>query len=161
MPVSGALPVLVNVNVCVGHVPPTPENPVVHVRAADVVHEGGVSAALITGAVPVPLSVTGEPVTGTSAGIVSVPLAAPDDVGVNTTLIVQVAPLFNVAPHVPLAFALPVGREKPGLENTSVPRFDGMFPVLLSVRVCAGLVAPTAAVKVNGPPVTASFASGG
>ena len=65
------------------------------------VHEVGVSVAARTSATPVPLSATGEPVTATLAKMLSVPDTAPVAVGVNTTLMVQVAPAARVAVQVP------------------------------------------------------------
>ena len=60
-------------------------------------------------ATPVPVSVTGEPVTGTLALMVNVPLTRPVAVGVNTTLMLQAEPAVKVAPQVPPA--APAGRE--------------------------------------------------
>ncbi len=105
-----------------------------------------------------PLSVTGEPVTVTLAVMVSVAGTAPTAVGENTTLIVQVAPAFRVAPQVPP----PAEREYRGDEKASVIPVPVAVPVLCSVRVCAALVVPVATLpKVNGPPVTLSTAVAG
>ena len=80
----------------------------------------------IAAAVPVPLSVTGEPATVALDVIVNVAGTAPAAVGENTTLIVQ-APVavVNVAPQVPPA--APAARAYRGDENASV------IPVMLTV----------------------------
>jgi hypothetical protein len=71
-----------------------------------VFHVAGARLALVTAATPVPLNVTGDPVTATLAAIESVPLAAPGGAtGENVTVIVQVLPAARVAPHVPPARA--------------------------------------------------------
>src|SRR5271169_3666735 len=93
----------------------------------------GVRVAAITGATPVPLSATGEPATATLAKMVSVPVVAPSDVGVNTTVMVQVAPGFKAVVQVP-----------PDCEKTvdekarSIP-IAAAVPVLCNVRVRAEL----------------------
>ena len=65
--------------------------------------------AMVVDDTPVPLSVTGEPVTATLALIVRLPFTRPVAVGENTTLIVQVLLAASVVPHVPPA--APAGRE--------------------------------------------------
>ena len=102
--------------------------------------------------VPVPESATGEPVTGTLAVMVAVPLAAPVAVGVNTTLMVQVVAAARVATQVPPA--APAGLEN-GAVTTTAMVVAPAVPVLLSVSVLAALVVPTLMEpKANGPPVT-------
>jgi len=96
-PVSGTFPVLLSTNTWAGPVVVTP-------RFAVVVHVAGVRVALTTAAMPVPVRVTGEPVTVTFAVMVNVPFAAPGGaIGENTTLIVQVpAAGVSVPVQVPL-----------------------------------------------------------
>src|SRR6516165_4710426 len=140
MPVSGTLPVLVSVNAWAGSraqaaIPrPVPGQ----LAAWTGAHVAGVSEAAITGATPVPVSPTGEPVTATLARIVRVPVTVPRAVGVNTTLMVQVAPFARVAVQVPPA--VPAGREKTAFEKVSEMPVPGAVPVLCSVKVCAALV---------------------
>src|SRR5271165_4134396 len=118
-------------------------------------HVTGVRVAALTSATPVPLSATGEPVTGTLAKMVSVPVTAPSAVGVNTTLMVQVAPAAKVAVQVP------PDREKTADEKARVIPVPAAVPVLCSVRVCAGVGKPMPALpKASGPPVTLSVATG-
>jgi hypothetical protein len=61
----------------------------------------GVAVAMYVAATPVPLSATGELVTGTLASIDTVPFADPAAVGVNTMLIVQLLLATRVPPQVP------------------------------------------------------------
>src|SRR5271169_2111423 len=118
-------------------------------------HVTGVRVAASTGVTPVPLSATGEPVTATLAKMVSVPDAAPVAVGVNTTLMVQVAPVARVVVQVP------PDREKTVDEKARVIPVPAAVPVLCSVRVRAALAKPTAWLpKASGPPVTLSVATG-
>ena len=72
-----------------------------HPRVADGVHVVGVRVALKVGATPVPLSVTGEPLTDTLAVMVAVPVFAPRLDGEKVTLMVQAAPAAKVVPQVP------------------------------------------------------------
>jgi hypothetical protein len=115
----------------------------------------GVRVALMIGAVPVPLSETGEPVTFTLAKMVTFPLTAPIAVGVKTTVMVQVEPVFKVVPQVP------PDCEKTVDEKTGVMPVPGAVPVLCNVRVCAALVVPVDTLpNASGPPVTLSVATG-
>src|SRR5271165_1195507 len=119
-------------------------------------HVVGVRVAAIRSATPVPLSATGEPVTGTLAKIVNVPVTAPSAVGVNTTLMVQVAPAAKVAVQVLLAAS-----EKTADEKTASIPLAAPVPVLCSVRVRAAVGKPMPALpKASGPPVTLSIATG-
>src|ERR1700730_9880912 len=61
----------------------------------------GATVAERSGATPVPLSATGDPVTATLARMVTVPLYDCAAVGANVTLMVQVAPAAKVVPQVP------------------------------------------------------------
>ena len=88
-------------------------------------------------ATPVPVSVTGEPVTATLPVIVTVPFAAPVAVGENTTLIVQLPP----APSV--AVQLPPERVNGAVTATVTP-VRAAVPVLCSVSVRVELVVPVA-----------------
>ena len=89
--------------------------------------------------------------------MVSVPVAAPSAVGVNTTLMVQVAPAAKVVVQVP-----PPDREKSVDEKVSVMPVPAAVPVLCSVRVRAAVAKPMPALpKASGPPVTLSTATGG
>src|ERR1700692_2799427 len=107
-PVLGTLPVLVSVNVCEGSSAQAicPNNPVPgQFRVWDMVHEPGVKVAVFTARTPVPLRLTGEPAPATLPVIAAVPGAAPNAVGENATVMVQVAPAAKVAPHVPPIWA--------------------------------------------------------
>jgi hypothetical protein len=130
--------------------------------AARVMRSGLGVMDTVPGATPVPLKLTGDPVTATLPVIVSVPvtLAAGGAMGEKTTLMVQVAPKASVAPHVPPA--APAGLEKRGEEKASAIPVRFAVPVLLSVSVFAALVEPSTTVpKARGPPVTAATARGG
>src|SRR6267154_224641 len=89
IPVRLTLPVLVSWKVWAGQ--PVPVHPPVGTFGL-AAHVVGVRVAATTGAAPVPLSATGEPVTLTLAVMVAVPVFAPVVVGENVTLIVQVPP---------------------------------------------------------------------
>src|ERR1700687_2419774 len=132
MPVTVMLPVLVRAKVWAGQVNTLQPGFAVGLQLA------GVRAALST---PVPLSATGEPMTGTLAVMASVPVAAPAAVGRNTTLMVQVVPAARVVPQVPPA--APAGRAK-GPVNAKVMPVAVVPPVFLSVRVCAERLVPNA-----------------
>jgi hypothetical protein len=78
---------------------------------------------------PVPLSATGDPVTVALVPvIVAVPLAAPAAVGLNRTLMVQVAAAASVAVQ------LPPLRLKGAVTATAMP-VKAPVPVLCSVKV--------------------------
>src|SRR6202035_125440 len=112
------------------------------------VHVAGAKLALITGVAPVPVNVTGDPVTATLAVMVNVPFAGPTAVGGNVTVIVQVEGGANVAPQLPPAREYSVGA------NTSVMPVRLAVPVLCSVRVREALVVPDPTLpKASGPPV--------
>src|ERR1700726_4075410 len=142
MPVRFTLPLLVSVKTWAGQ--PVPVHPVLGTVVA--VHVAGVRPAATTGATPVPVSATGEPLTATLAAMVAVPVFAPVEVGENTMLIVQLTPAASVAVQVPPA--PPVGRENcvPGppvsVATTTLIPVAPAVPVLDSVRVCAALVPP-------------------
>jgi hypothetical protein len=120
------------------------------VAGVDVIAGVGAEMPTIAAAVPVPLSVTGEPVTVALEVIVSVALINPTAVGENTTVIVQDPAIgVNVVPQVPPA------RENRGDENASAIPVTSTVPVLLRVRVRAALVPPCGTLpKFSGPPVT-------
>src|SRR5258705_11485587 len=88
--VSNASPVFVSVTVCAALVVPTLREPKLKL----------VGERLTTGAVPVPvrLTICGLPVA--SSVIVMVPVRVPVAVGVNVTLIVQLAPAATEVPQV-------------------------------------------------------------
>ena len=118
----------------------------------------GDTVALETAAAAVPVSETGEPVTVTLPGIVSVPVTVPVCVvGENTTLMVQVAGATNVAPQVPPAAALANGAVKARVPKVNVP-----VPVAVTVTGCDGLVVPSAVepnVSEVGATLTANVAA--
>ena len=151
MPVSVTLPVLVNVNVWAGSKKQAKPG---QLRVWLGLQFAGVRLALTTGATPVPVRVTGEPVTATLAVIVAEPVAGVVDVGVNVTVMVQVpATGVRVAVQVPPALAN-------GAVTTTVMPVKLAVPVLCRVRVCGALVVPTATpVNVKGPPVTLAMAT--
>ena len=106
IPVRVTLPVLVRVNAWVGSRPQaiTPKPVPGQFRVWRTVQLVGVRVALTTAATPVPLSATGEPVTGTLPVMVTVPFARPGGaVGENVTRMVQLAFAAKVAPQVPPA----------------------------------------------------------
>src|SRR4029077_2850477 len=127
-PAKATLPVLVTVTLIGLLVVPVAQLP----------KANGLGATLAdrTAATPVPVRLTGEPVTGTLAVIVTVPLAVVVFVGVNTTLMEQLAPAFKVAPQ------LPPDREN-GAVTTTAMVVAWAPPLFVSVRVCAALVVPT------------------
>jgi hypothetical protein len=86
--------------------------------AASVIVKGLGVIETVPRGTPVPLRATGEPVIATLPPIVSVAFTKPFTVGVNTTLMVQVAAAASVAPHVPPA--APAGREYRGEEKVRV-----------------------------------------
>ena len=148
IPVSGTVPVLSSVNICIG--------PFAVARFAVGFQVPGVRLAVAVPSMPVPVRVTGEPETGTSAVMVSMPETVPAKVGENTTLIVHEAPTGNVAAQVPAA----VAREKTGEENANVIPVALAVPELASVRVFAALVVASATFpNAAGPPVTESDAA--
>jgi hypothetical protein len=153
MPVRGTLPVLVSVN--------TWDGPLVLPRVtppkARVV---GVRPALTTGATPVPVRVTGEPLIATLPVIVAEPVEVTSAVGEKTTLTMQILAGAKVVPQFPPA--APVGREKGAVITTVIP-VSVPAPVLCSVRVREGeLVVPVATFpNAIGPPVTLAAAGEG
>jgi hypothetical protein len=99
----------------------------------------GVRVAAITWATPVPLKATGELVTVKPPLVVIAtvaPVDAPSAVGEYTILIVQVAPLFSVAPQVPPA--APVGRENGAV--TAIVRLRALPVEFRTLNVWAALV---------------------
>lgn len=84
MPVKGTLPVLVSVKTCEGSSVQAriPKIPVPgQFRVCVIAQVVGRKVALITGATPVPVNATGDPVTATLAAMVTVPVDAPTTVG--------------------------------------------------------------------------------
>jgi hypothetical protein len=146
-PVKATLPVLVTVRVRALLVVPTAQLPKAN--------GFGVTVAVRIAAVPVPVSVTGEPVTGTLAVMVSVPLYDCTAVGANVTLMVQVAPAAKVAPQFP-----PV-REKPAGKAPRVMPVRVAPPVLLSVRSSALVVVTTTLPNASGDGDTVAIAIAG
>src|SRR5882724_2262990 len=106
-------------------------------------------------ATPVPVKVTGEPVTTTLSWMVSVPsVTAPTCVGRNTTLIVHELPCVNVKVAVVGQVPGDAARANHVLNAKLIPATLPV-PVLFSVSVCAALVTPTATLpNANGPPAT-------
>ena len=94
----------------------------------------------VGGPMPVPVSVTGEPMTGTLAEILTLPLNDAAVVGLNTILIVQLEPAASVATQVPPA--PPAGRWN-GAETVTVIPVAVAPPLFLRVSVRAALVVPT------------------
>src|SRR5215472_8030251 len=143
MPVTGAVPPLVSTNTWIGS------------RAQATIWAGvvpgqlrvwvGVQTAGARATVtPLPLRVTGEPLTGTLAVMVKLPVTEPSAVGENTTFIVQFAPAARVAPQL----GAPAGNgptallEKRGDEKASAIPVAVAVPVLCRVRFCDALVVP-------------------
>lgn len=91
-------------------------------------------------ATPAPVRLTGDPETGTLAVIVTEPLYGVAAVGLNTMLIVQLAPAFRLPPQVP---GEAVERENGAVTATVIPVACDP-PALLSVRVLNALVVFTA-----------------
>jgi len=122
----------------------------------------GVRVALMMGATPVPLSVTGEPVTATVDVRVSEPPARPFAVGLNTTFMVQLAPAAKPAAKVAAVHEPPDWENSLDPEMARVIAAEAAAPLLVNVSVFAALVVPvTTFPKANGPPVTASTGTGG
>jgi hypothetical protein len=119
---------------------------------------GGARTPLTTGATPVPVRVTGEPLTATLPVIVAVPVEVTGAVGEKTTLIMQILR----GAKVPVQFppAAPVGREKGAVIATVIP-VSVPAPVLCRMRVRAALVEPVPTFpNASGPPVTLAVALG-
>lgn len=141
-PAKAELPVLVTVRVSALLVVPVAQFP----KASGL----GETLAERVAAVPVPLSETGELVTVAFPVMVTVPVAAPIVVGVNTTLIVHVAPAANVVPQVPPAVALAKGEVTATVKPVKVAP-----PLLLTVSGCDALVVPASSFpKANEAGVT-------
>jgi len=111
-------------------------------------------------ATPVPDSGTGELATVTAgAGValftVTDPVALPDTVGVNTTLMVHDAPFAKVVPQFPPA--APAGREKPvpvtDIANARVAPVEFLTVSVCAALAVAGVVTPTLP-KLNDAGVT-------
>jgi hypothetical protein len=131
---SGPVPLLVTVIV-----------PVFVVVVAGVVTSDGVGPEkpTIALAVPPPVSETGEPVTGTLAVIVTLPLDGPTAVGAEATLIVQFAPADKVVPQLGApAGNAPVVTRVNGPATTMPIVVAPAVPVLLSVKFWVALVVP-------------------
>jgi len=152
MPVRVTFPVLVSVNCVTGQARPQPPDAV-----GD--HETGVRAAAATTGTPFPERLTGELATVKPPFVVMVavpvyglPLAVG---GVNTTLMVHVAPFAKVAAQVPPA--VPAGLVNAPAEMTMARlRVDPVW--LLTVRVWAPLVLPAPmAPKASDAGLTAIF----
>jgi hypothetical protein len=101
-------------------------------------------AGVIAGNRPLPVNASGEPSTTNAPAVtVSDPLTGFRTVGVNTTLMVQLAPALNVARQDPGAV---VDRANGPLKATAMPATGtpGLV-VLVSVTSCGPLVVPTKA----------------
>ena len=94
-----------------------------------------VTLAIATGRTPVPVSDTGEPVTGMLPVMVTVPVAGPGAVGENTTVMVQ--PVRSQGWG-----ARATDRENGVVTVTAIP-VAPTPPELVSVNVTAGLVVPS------------------
>lgn len=95
--------------------------------------EPGATEAVRTAGMPVPLNEIGDPFTLAPAVMLTVPPYIWAEVGLKTTLMVQVAFAARVTPQVPPA--APPGREKPaGKAPTAIP-VAVATPSLRSVRV--------------------------
>ena len=113
----------------------------------------GVRVAVLIAATPVPLNATGDPTTGKLPLIVRLPVAAPVAVGLNTTLMVQVAPLASVAAQVPPA----VARANCAVNTSGKVKVNAPPEVLLTMSCIDALVVPaTTFPNASGPPVTAT-----
>jgi hypothetical protein len=125
-----ALPALVKVTVCAGLV-----RPVVTAPKLCVALDNDTTGAVTTGAAPVPLNAT---VLGELAALVTklnVAEAAPAVVGTKWVVMTQLAAAAKLVPQVCEAV-------KAGLLNVMALRLRAALPVLVKVRVCAGLVVP-------------------
>ena len=105
--------------------------PRLSVGVATVINSGFGVIDTVAGAMPVPESGTGEPVTGTLAAIVNVAGTAPVAVGENTTLIVHVETAAKVAPH---RYRPPL----PPAASTAVTRTSSRCRSASNPRYCAG-----------------------
>jgi len=113
------LPVLVMVSVLSALVSPYPTFP----KARDV----GVTVAVLTAGIPVPLIATGAPLTATLAAMVREAFESTAAVGVYVTVIVQVEPDVKVAAQV-------VVREKGAARAPMVMPVAVVLPSLRRVR---------------------------
>jgi hypothetical protein len=84
---------------------------------------------------PVPVSFTDWGLPEALSAILRVPVRVPEAVGVNVTLIVQFPPAAREVPQ------LSASAKSPVAEILEIVK--GAEPVLVSVTVCAALVAPT------------------
>jgi len=123
-----AVPLLVNVTVCGALVVPTACDP----NESEV----GEKLAEAVGASPVPVRWTScEVLLVALSVIVKVPVRVPAAVGVQVTLIVQLAPAFTLLPQL---FVSPNSSEAAIFEIRRVAA-----PVFVRVTVCGALVVPT------------------
>ena len=147
--VSAALPVFISVAVCSALV-----EPVFAVK----VNGPGVSETTGAGAfVPVPFSVTvcGEPLALSATESMAVkPVTA---AGVNVIEMPQLDPAASEAPQVFIDTAKSLGFAP---VMAMLPMVSAALPVFISVAVCAALVVPVLALKVNGPGVSETAGAG-
>ena len=127
MIVKVAEPVLVSVTVCAALVVPT----VWLVKVSDVTER----LAVVVGAVPVPVRLTVCGLPEALSVMLKVPVRVPDAVGVNVTLIVQLAPAATEPPHVSVSAKSALAAILPVIVRAALPVLD-------SVTVCAALVVP-------------------
>jgi hypothetical protein len=127
---SGLPPLLLSVTVCAALVLPTDCVPKLKLLAERLT-VGGVATP-----VPVSETVCGLPVA--SSVIVTAATRLPAAVGLNVTLIVQLAPPATLAPHVFVSEKSPAF-----VPVIAMLVIDNGPPLLLSVTVCAALVLPT------------------
>ena len=125
--VKVAEPVLLSVTVCAALVVPT-------VWLAKVI-EVAERLAVVVGAVPVPVRLTVCGLPEALSVMLKVPVRIPEAVGVNVTLMVQLAPTATELPQVSVSVKSPLA------EMLVIVR--ATLPVLDSVTVCAALVVPT------------------
>jgi hypothetical protein len=125
---SEALPVLESVTDCAALVVPT-------IWPAKVSEEVERLTTGAEAAAPVPVRLNDCGLPEALSVMLRVPMRVPDAVGVNVTLMVQLAPAATELPQV-LVWA------KSPLAETPV-RFSEALPVFASVTVCAALVVPT------------------
>jgi len=118
----------------------------------------GRDVVVIVGAstVPVPLRITGDPLTpALDALMVNKPAEAPTAVGVYTMLIVQVLPAARLARLVPqVPPAAPAGCEKGEEGGVTIIPVTAVLPVLCKVSCSDALGVPVWTFpKASGPPV--------
>ncbi len=120
-------PVLVSVTVCAALVVPT----VWLAKVSEVTER----LAVVVGAVPVPVRLTVCGLPEALSVMLKVPVRVPDAVGVNVTLMVQLAPAATEPPQVSVSAKSPLAAILPVIVRAALPLLD-------SVTVCAALVVP-------------------